>query len=115
MKKLLCLLLTMICILLTGCGNGQVASELEILVNEAGSAENTSEMTETAENMSEETAEPEEAVPETKYIFIDLLEVEKIHTEGDAVEPWKLKILSEEKMVLIGQMIGMKIRICRFR
>ena len=51
MKKILGLLLIMICLLLTGCGSGKVASDMEIPVNEAGSAENTSEM---EENISKE-------------------------------------------------------------
>ena len=94
MKKSLCLLLTMMCILLTGCGNGQVASDTEILVNEADSAKNTYEM---AENISEEAAEAKEPVPETKYITIDLLGVDETHIEGETVAPLNLKILSAEK------------------
>lgn len=52
MKKSLYLLLTMICILLTGCGNGQVASDMEILVNEADRDNIFSEKGETSENLS---------------------------------------------------------------
>lgn len=97
MKKLLCLLLTMICILLTGCGNGQVASDLEILVNEADRDNIFSEKGETSENLSEEAAEPKEPVWETKHITIDLLGVKETYIEGDAVAPLNLKILSEEE------------------
>ena len=98
MKKLLCLLLTIILISLTGCGSSNVDNNTDILVNEAGSEEkNASEMQEPMENTGEEVTESKESVPETKYISIDLLEAEEIHAEGDAVEPLKLKILSEEK------------------
>ena len=98
MKKLLCLLLTIILISLTGCGSSNVDNNTDILVNEAGSEEkNSSEMQEPMENTGEEVTESKESVPETKYISIDLLEAEEIHAEGDAVEPLKLKILSEEK------------------
>lgn len=97
MKKSLCLLLTMICILLTGCGNGQVASDVEILVNEADRDNIFSEKGETSENLSEEAAEPKETVPETKHITIDLLGVEETHIEGETVAPLNLKILSVEK------------------
>ena len=98
MKKLLCLLLTIILISLTGCGSSNVDNNTDILVNEAGSEEkNASEMQEPMENTGEEVTELEETAPETKYISIDLLEAEEIHAEGDAVEPLKLKILSEEK------------------
>ena len=98
MKKLLCLLLTIIFISLAGCGSSNVDNNTDILVNEAGSEEkNASEMQEPMENTGEEVTESKESVPETKYISIDLLEAEEIHAEGDAVEPLKLKILSEEK------------------
>lgn len=97
MKKLLCLFLIVLCISLTGCGSSNVDEDTEILVNEAGSEGNISEEGERTESKDEEAAEPEEAVPETKYISIDLLEAEEIYIEGDAVEPLKLKILSEEK------------------
>lgn len=98
LKKLLCLLLTILFISMTGCGSGNVDGDTEILVNEAGTEEkNASEMEESTKNMGEEITEPEEPAPETKHITIDLLEAEEIHAEGDAVEPLKLKILSEEE------------------
>ena len=99
LKKLLCLLLTILFISMTGCGSGNVDGDTEILVNEAGTEEkNASEMEESTKNMGEEITEPEEPAPETKHITIDLLEAEEIHAEGDAVEPLKLKILSEEEI-----------------
>ena len=88
MRRILCLLLTMVCISLIGCSSKKV-DNMEILVNEADRDGNISEEVETAES--------EEPVPETKYITIDLLEVEETYMEGDAVTPLKLKILSEEK------------------
>lgn len=82
MKKLLCLLLTIILISLTGCGSSNVDNNTDILVNEAGSEEkNASEMQEPMENTGEEVTESKESVPETKYISIDLLEAEEIHAD----------------------------------
>lgn len=66
MKRLLCLLLTMICISFTGCGGEKVNNDKEILVNEAGSMAYASKTEETAGNISEETAEPEGIVMETR-------------------------------------------------
>ena len=97
MKKILCLLLTILFISLTGCGSSNVDSHTEILVNEAGSEGNIFEEGEASESISKEVAEPKEPVPETKYITIDLLGVEETHMEGEAVTPLNLKILSEEE------------------
>ena len=56
MKKLLCLLLTIILISLTGCGSSNVDNNTDILVNEAGSEKkNASEMQEPMENTGDTT------------------------------------------------------------
>ena len=60
MKKLLCLLLIMACTLLTGCGNGKVDSDMEVLVNEADQDGNTSENEEQKENIEGEERNLEE-------------------------------------------------------
>lgn len=97
MKKLLCLLLIMVCILLTGCGNEKVNTDMEVLINETGEDNNASGIGEIVENNSEEAAEPEKPVFETKHITIDLARVKVTHIEGDAVAPLNLEILSEEE------------------
>ena len=63
MKKLLCLLLTMLCIALIGCGNEKVDSDI-VLVNEAGQDGNISENEEISESKSEEVTEVKEILEE---------------------------------------------------
>lgn len=97
MKKLLCLLLTVLCISLTGCGSSNVDEDTEILVNKAGLEGNISEEREILESKDEKAEEPEDVVTETKYISIEFSGVEETHGEGEEVIPLELKILSEEK------------------
>lgn len=97
MKELLGLYLTILFILLTGCGSSNAYNDTEITVNEAGVEENTSESVETSESKEEEVAESKEAVQETKQVTIDLSGVEETHIKGEEVVPLNLTILSEEK------------------
>ena len=99
MRKRVWLILSMMAILLTGCGRETVSlkSESEISdVNETVDA--VTEVSDESENM--EIAEVEEAeVAETvepKYITIDFTGVTETHAEGDSVIPLKWNILSEE-------------------
>ena len=97
MRKRVWLILSMMAILLTGCGRETASSESEISdVNETVDA--VTEVSDESENM--EIAEVEEAeVAETvepKYITIDFTGVTETHAEGDSVIPLKWNILSEE-------------------
>ena len=97
MRKRVWLILSMMAILLTGCGRETVPSESESTeIDETVDA--VTEVPDETENM--EIAEVEEAeVAETvepKYITIDFNGVTETHAEGDPVTPLKWNILSEE-------------------
>lgn len=97
MRKRVWLILSMMAILLTGCGRETVPSESESTeIDETVDA--VTEVSDETENM--KIAEVEEAeVAETvapKYITIDFTGVTETHAEGDSVTPLKWNILSEE-------------------
>ena len=97
MRKRVWLILSMMAILLTGCGRETVPSESESTeIDETVDA--VTEVPDETEKM--EIAEVEEAeVAETvepKYITIDFNGVTETHAEGDSVTPLKWNILSEE-------------------
>lgn len=124
MKNLQYLWIAALCLTLIGCGretvNSDVNSTVEIakdtsyIVDETkkgndltaeSDAENPASEEEEAsgnekalpneEDVKENTSEEEIAV-EPKYITIDLSGVKETHIEGEAVEPLKLQIISEE-------------------
>ena len=99
MRKRVWLILSMMVILLTGCGRETVSSESESEISDGKETVNAvTEVSDETENM--EKAEVEEAeVAETvepKYITIDFTGVTETHTEGDSVTPLRWNILSEE-------------------
>ena len=99
MRKRVWLILSMMAILLTGCGRETVSSESESEISDVNETmDAVTEVPDETENM--EIAEVEEAeVAETvepKYITIDFNGVTETHAEGDSVIPLKWNILSEE-------------------
>lgn len=99
MRKRVWLILSMMTILLTGCGRETVSSESESEISDVNeTVDAVTEVSDESENM--EIAEVEEAeVAETvepKYITIDFTGVTETHAEGDSVIPLKWNILSEE-------------------
>ena len=99
MRKRVWLILSMMAILLTGCGRETVSLESESEISDVNeTVDAVTEVSDETENM--EIAEVEEAeVAETvepKYITIDFNGVTKTHAEGDSVIPLKWNILSEE-------------------
>ena len=99
MRKRVWLILSMMAILLTGCGRETVSSESESEISDVNETmDAVTEVPDETENM--EIAEVEEAeVAETvepKYITIDFNGVTETHAEGDPVTPLKWNILSEE-------------------
>lgn len=99
MRKRVWLILSMMAILLTGCGRETVSSESESEISDVNETmDAVTEVPDETENM--EIAEVEEAeVAETvepKYITIDFTGVTETHAEGDSVIPLKWNILSEE-------------------
>ena len=99
MRKRVWLILSMMAILLTGCGRETASSESESEISNVNeTVDAVTEVSDESENM--EIAEVEEAeVAETvepKYITIDFNGVTETHAEGDSVTPLKWNILSEE-------------------
>ena len=99
MRKRVWLILSMMAILLTGCGRETVSSESESEISDVNeTVDAVPAVSDEAENM--EIAEVEDAeVAETvepKYITIDFTGVTETHAEGDSVAPLKWEILSEE-------------------
>ena len=99
MRKRVWLILSMMAILLTGCGRETVSSKSESEISDVNeTVDAVTEVSDETENM--EIAEVEEAeVAETvepKYITIDFNGVTETHAEGDSVIPLKWNILSEE-------------------
>ena len=99
MRKRVWLILSMMAILLTGCGRETVSLESESEISDVNeTVDAVTEVSDETENM--EIAEVEEAeVAETvepKYITIDFTGVTETHAEGDSVIPLKWNILSEE-------------------
>ena len=99
MRKRVWLILSMMTILLTGCGRETVSSESESEISDVNeTVDAVTEVSDESENM--EIAEVEEAevaaTVEPKYITIDFTGVTETHAEGDAVIPLKWNILSEE-------------------
>ena len=99
MRKRVWLILSMMAILLTGCGRETASSESESEISDVNeTVDAVTEVPDETENM--EIAEVEEAeVAETvepKYITIDFNGVTETHAEGDSVTPLKWNILSEE-------------------
>ena len=99
MIKRVWLILSMMAILLTGCGRETVSLESESEISDVNeTVDAVTEVSDETENM--EIAEVEEAeVAETvepKYITIDFNGVTETHAEGDSVIPLKWNILSEE-------------------
>ena len=99
MRKRVWLILSMMAILLTGCGRETVSSESESEISDVNeTVDAVTEVSDETENM--KIAEVEEAeVAETvepKYITIDFNGVTETHAEGDSVIPLKWNILSEE-------------------
>ena len=99
MRKRVWLILSMMAILLTGCGRETVSSESESEISDVNETmDAVTAVSNETENM--EIAEVEEAeVAETvepKYITIDFNGVTETHAEGDSVIPLKWNILSEE-------------------
>ena len=99
MRKRVWLILSMMAILLTGCGRETVSLESESEISDVNeTVDAVTEVSDETENM--EIAEVEEAeVAETvepKYITIDFNGVTETHAEGDSVIPLKWNILSEE-------------------
>lgn len=93
MKKILCLLLTMICVLFAGCGNENVDTYEEVI----NQVEEDTKTLETDEDETGNSAEYDSLYEEQKkHITIDLSTVKETHIEGDVVSPLKLKIISEE-------------------
>lgn len=123
MKNLQYLWIAALCLTLIGCGRETVNSDVNSTVETAedtdiadeaeqgndltaeSDAENPASEEEEAsgnekalpneEDVKENTSEEEIAV-EPKYITIDLSGVKETHIEGEAVEPLKLQIISEE-------------------
>ena len=99
MRKRVWLILSMMAILLTGCGRETVSLESESEISDVNeTVDAVTEVSDETENV--EIAEVEEAeVAETvepKYITIDFNGVTETHAEGDSVIPLKWNILSEE-------------------
>ena len=94
MRKRVWLILSMMAILLTGCGRETVPSEPESTENDE-TVDAVTEVSDETENM--KIAEVEEAeVAETvapKYITIDFTGVTETHAEGDSVTPLKLSLI----------------------
>ena len=116
MKKMKYLLLTMLCIAVTGCGNKTVDSGIgveneevregnslennEIIINATDSVvatdnADTTELIEPADVTGvPDITEPEELL--TEHISIDLSAARETYAEGDAVTPFKLKVIEKE-------------------
>ena len=98
-KRRLWMLLSMAALLLTGCSNAGTEPTVEVenpIAEENALSEPEPESTEVdAEANEAEEVESPEAV-EPKYVAINFTGVTEIHAEGDAVEPLKWEILSEE-------------------
>ena len=99
MRKRVWLILSMMAILLTGCGRETVSLESESEISDVNeTVDAVTEVSDETENM--ERAEVEDAeVAETvepKYITIDFNGVTETHAEGDSVTSLKWNILSEE-------------------
>ena len=121
MNKVKYLLLIILCMLLTGCGNKNNiskevptetavhTSEVELKTAVETESESTSESdTKTVAEESSETdmktetspaanTDTENTASETKYITIDLSTARETHPTGDAAAPFDLKIVSEEE------------------
>jgi len=96
MKKLLTFMIVWTCLLtLAGCGKKDMDYTMQNESSVAESVRETGEESVLIQN--EDAGEGENAVPETKYITIDLSGVGEIHPKGDAVSPLTLKIVSEEE------------------
>ena len=98
-KRRLWMLLSMAALLLMGCSNAGTEPTVEVgnpIAEENALSEPELESTEVDVDANEaEEKESTEAV-EPKYIAINFTGVTEIHAEGDAVEPLKWEILSEE-------------------
>ena len=98
-KRRLWMLLSMAALLLMGCSNAGTEPTVEVenpIAEENALSEPELESTEVDADANEaEEKESTEAV-EPKYIAINFTGVTEIHAEGDAVEPLKWEILSEE-------------------
>lgn len=82
-------------LILAGCGKKDMDYTMQNESSVAESVRETGEESVLIQN--EDAGEGENAVPETKYITIDLSGVGEIHPKGDAVSPLTLKIVSEEE------------------
>ena len=105
MKNLRYIWIVALCLALIGCSRETVNADINSDVNSTvGTAKDTDIADEAkqendliAESDTENPApEEEEIAVEPKYITIDLSGVKETHIEGEAVEPLKLQIISEE-------------------
>ena len=99
MKKRVWLILSMMAILLTGCGRETVSLESESEISDVNeTVDAVTEVPDETENMEIAEVEDEESTEtvEPKYITIDFTGVTETHAEGDSVAPLKWNILSEE-------------------
>ena len=99
MRKRVWLILSVMAILLTGCGKETISSEFEPEISDMDeNVDAVTEVSDETENM--EIAEVEEAelteTVEPKYITIDFTGVTETHAEGAEAAPLKWEILSEE-------------------
>lgn len=105
MKNLQYIWIAALCLTLISCGRETVNSDIN---SDANSTVEAAEDTDIADEAKQENdliaesdtenpaPEEEEIAVEPKYITIDLSGIKETHIEGEAVEPLKLQIISEE-------------------
>jgi len=105
MKNLRYIWIVALCLALIGCSRETVNSDIN---SDANSTVEAAEDTDIADEAKQENdliaesdtenpaPEEEEIAVEPKYITIDLSGIKETHIEGEAVEPLKLQVISEE-------------------
>lgn len=105
MKNLQYIWIAALCLTLISCGRETVNSDIN---SDANSTVEAAEDTDIADEAKQENdliaesdtenpaPEEEEIAVEPKYITIDLSRIKETHIEGEAVEPLKLQVISEE-------------------
>lgn len=105
MKNLQYIWIAALCLTLISCGRETVNSDIN---SDANSTVEAAEDTDIADEAKQENdliaesdtenpaPEEEEIAVEPKYITIDLSGIKETHIEGEAVEPLKLQVISEE-------------------
>ena len=101
MKNLQYIWIAALCLALIGCSRETVNSDVNSTTEAPTDAEVLEEIKQENDLIAESDAEnsvpkEEEIAVEPKYITIDLSGIKETHIEGEAVEPLKLQVISEE-------------------